>query len=588
MNSVSHVSETSMGSGGGPSPPKRGRQAGDSKEANNSHDEEDPASAPAGRAGSGSSSGGGSRGMHIFSPNRPMKQLHTSKHTYTKHFYFKIYANDWQTYVTSTGTPEQQTDIVGFMSWIPWQALCMYLSPNEYMRIVRDCSYAKVVDSKFQLEFKAVRTPFDTNSTDQAEANGNLQFEINRWDGLEKMLPFETVDVPFGGTPERYSTHIELITRLYGEGAFSQRPAAASTAWPATMRERGLTYRPSWRFGASGNQTAFGTMYRDVNRAICALPVGEYVTERLNTNAVKMGEGYCFNRTYKPKNGIIASASTAYSAPRNSQPTSSTRINIKERMKDSATAPANQDAAQYEALFPNFTSALGEASHIDPENFRSQSALQVGDGGSFIKSAASGVEFEGSGYPLNMKFGINGATTDRNYVWNTAAGFTQEPVITSASVDKDNVGYGYNNFMAWYAMADLENYSMFTSRNDPPIHHMPSMLIGAVPKTNKDNTIVNATLEFECTTSITIESQCVDPTYIQSTYVQVPEAGYALGFVDSYNFPNTTDGYNYLFGGKWMHNETDVMLRDPKYWNHNYARAGKPLFEPLPENTPTL
>nr|QVW56856.1 MAG: nonstructural protein [Ficedula parva ambidensovirus] len=540
------------------------------------------------------------RGGHIFPPDKPLKIQNKATHRFTKHFYFKIYANDWQRIQASDTTQ----DVIGFMSWIPWQALCMYLSPSEYMRLVRDSSYAKIKSADFQLEFKAVRTPFDTNSTDAAEANGNLQFEIQRWDGLEMMLPFETLDVGLGASPtlNRYKTYAELIERLYGGTAFSAAPSGTNT-WPATMRERGLTYRPLWRFNRAGDQaTAFGPLYRDVNAVISALPIGEYVTERLNTNQVKMGEGYCFCKSYKPKNGIIAAASSAFSAKHQAVSGVNTRINTKTRMRDEANnlAPTSVDSPQYGALWPVLnTTATVPATYISESMVpRVNQKLSFGGfnacpiGGQNRYCAATQCQDDATSLAY---FGDNnpGTPNPTNFaLWNTSdpSTFKQQQVISAdaTALTTDNFGYGYNNAMAWYQLADLENYAQFTSNQDPPIHHMPSMMLGAVPKTNKDNTIVNATLEFECTTSIEIETQYVDPTYFNCSFVGVPDGTYTTGYMDPASFPNGGSGDTKLFGGKWMHNEIDVVLRDPKYWVHNYGRAGKPLFADLPADVPTI
>lgn len=578
--------------------------------------ESSPAAALGGGGGGNSSSGGGGAlgGNHMFPPKMPLKHMNKYTKTFTKHFYFKIYANDWSVTPDSTGTRVQ-----GFMTYIPYQALCMYLAPEEYMKLVRDSNYCKIKEAKCQVEFKAVRTPFMANSTDTAEANGNLQFEIQRFDGLEKMLPFQVNDVPGrNGTPISAKSYAELIQRLYGYTAFGRLPTAAATArLPATMRERGLSWRPSWQFsfGASFQNTGTGSTYRDVNKEISSLPIGEYITDRLNTNQCKMGEGYCFNKVVRPKNGIITSASSAFSTARQ-EPAATTRINMKQRMRDPAPLTANPlpNDPQYAAIYPIVSTTTGGLSIADPNKLT----------GSLIPPS-------GSAAPLNAKAQFNistGTSSDPYYpvassgainpppapplnfsdVWNTTPVeernfITDTSTITgslSDSTTTDNFGYGYNNDMSWYALADLENYSMFTSRNEIPIHHMPSFMIGAVPKTNMDNSIVNATMEFEVTTAIEIECSDLDPTYINCAYdvlgesVAAPYTAEATRnppqtWIDSGFAPGTNDPNNgRLFGGKWQHNELDVMLRDPKFWNNQYGRAGKPLFELIPNATPNL
>lgn len=568
------------------------------------------ASASGGGGGGNSSSGGGGAlgGNHMFPPKMPLKHMNKYTKTFTKHFYFKIYANDWSVIGDTTGTRVQ-----GFMTYIPYQALCMYLAPEEYMKLVRDSNYCKIKEAKCQLEFKAVRTPFMANSTDTAEANGNLQFEIQRFDGLEKMLPFQVNEIPGrSGDPLSCKSYAELIQRLYGYTAFGRLPTAASTArLPATMRERGLSWRPSWQFsfGTSTQNTGTGSTYRDVNKEISSLPIGEYITDRLNTNQCKMGEGYCFNKVIRPKNGIISSASSAFSTARQ-EPNATTRINMKQRMRDPSPLtvnPASNDP-QYAAIYPiigltggitlNTTETQGLVIPPigAPTQINSYDNVNVATGTTANYAPSSGFTTNPPSNLFSTFFDLNAQAANFKPYLNTA---TVNSDTLNAVTTTDNFGYGYNNDMAWYALADLENYSMFTSRNEIPIHHMPSFMIGAVPKTNMDNSIVNATMEFEMTTAIEIECSDLDPTYINCAYDVLGESIAApftsqtrnppQSWIDSGFAPATGDPENgRLWGGKWQHNELDVMLRDPKFWNNQYGRAGKPLFEIIPNATPNL
>lgn len=516
-------------------------------------------------SGSGGGGGGAGAGAPLFPPGRPLKGINKHTKTFTKKFYFKIYANDWL--VNTVGTsPSSQTAITHFATYIPYQALCMYLSPQEYMEIVRGSHYCKVRDAKFELKFKAIRTPFDANSTDAAEANGNLQFEIQRWDGLETMLPFQTLD--FEGRSSAVVTprtdYTELITRLYGKKAFSHADAVEDNVWPATMRERGLSWRPTWIFPEGGfQQTSSGPMYRTINQYISSLPVGEYVTDSMNTNMAKTSDGYCFNKVVKPKNGLISFASSAASTtPAGEQGRRHTRINTKIRFQDTVmlqTSNPKVGSAQYESLFGG-----GDAT-----------PLKV------VTDTLPGFAHEGSTTGTQVRILSPGTLADNNSrpidFWRQDGNYGQAVAYdANAGSSDDSYGFGYNNGpMNYYSVANLENYTMFSSRNDPPIHHMESMCIGIVPKTNSDNSIVKATAEFECTTSITIDCEDTHPTYIQCAYANG-------SYVDNY----FTDPV--LYGGRWQHNELDVCLKDNKYWNGDYGLAAKPLFREYDIDTPLL
>lgn len=517
----------------------------------------------AGTGGSGSDGGGAAAGAPIFSPGRPLKSINSHTKTFTKKFYFKIYANDWiRTINGTTGVT-----ITHFATIIPYQALCMYISPQEYMEIVRGSHYCKVDSSSLELKFKAIRTPFDANSTDAAEANGNLQFEIQRWDGLEHMLPFQIVDLEGrgDGTVTPRTSYAELITRLYGTHAFATQDAAANYKWPATMRERGLSWRPRWSFDARApNQTTPSAgMYRAINKYISSLPVGEYITDSMNTNVAKMSEGYCFNKTYKPSNGIMSFNSSAVNT--SYVDNGRTRINTKIRFTDTITNTAAPvvGTSQYTSLFGGGGGAGGTDTVLD---LNGQTCRTI------------------SGTPNNLVQAPNAAAT-ANQVFNSTQNPPVKTFLTPPAANQgatgDDYGFGYNNEMQYYTTANLENYTFFNPSRDPPVKHMPSMMIGIVPKTNSDESIVNATAEFECTTSITVTCEDTHPTYMNCAYGGGYD-GYPTGYIDT-SFTN-----NILFGGRWQHNEKEVSLRDNKYWTGDYGLAGKPIFREYPGNAPLL
>nr|WQF02863.1 MAG: structural protein [Bee densovirus 5] len=547
-------------------------------------DIQDMETGSAGGEGGGTSGNGGARGgNHIFHPHKPMKLENHQTHTFTKHFYVKIYANDWHRFIP--GNEPGTTSLVGFMTVIPYQALCMYISPQEYLEIVRNNSYCKIEDSNFQLEFKAVRTPFDTNSSDQAEANGNLQFEIQRWDGLEKVLPFDTIDIQGVTVPGETPTYtepksyIELINRLYGL-SFNDTNTLDYN-FPATMRERGLSYRPRWKFNATPGNTSVGPLYRPINRYISSIPIGEYVTDSLNTNQAKMGEGYCFNKSYKPKNGILAMASSAYD-PQNFIRPGATQINIKNRMVDElATNAVSIPDCQYITVW--------NQSNTDVVGPNDQFKTVGVTCGSFLTNDNQKIQLRVPAIGDNT--GTCPTTEDVKLRYELTAPLLSQYIDSNGTKALTNVndcvGFGFENSLSYYTTANLENYQSFTSNNERPLHHMPSMMIGAIPKTNKNNTIVNATLEFEIRTSITIKCSSVHPTYMNMAIDTLGEAGAELTFVDPM-FRNALNPFENVYGGKWFHNEKDVLLREPKLWHLNYGRAAKPKFTGLPSNVPTL
>lgn len=576
-------------------------------------------------AGGGGAPGLAKGGNRIFHPQKPLKLMNHNTHVYTKSFYFKIYANDWLRF-TGDSPAVQNMDVLGFMTVIPYQALCMYMSPTEYIELIRNSSYAKIEHADFELEYKAVRTPFDANSTDTAEANGNLQFELKRWDGLEMMMPFKVVDT-VGAKPTTYSTvktYAELIRRLYGLSQYQLD--STSTEWPATMRERGLTWRPMWNFENTASPTSNqGPMYQNLNRLTSCLPVNEFVTEQINTNVTKMGDGYCFSKSYKPKNGILTMASSIYNPNQYTRFGGSTRINQKIRMHDNLPTPDNpiqNNSVQYVALYPTGTGLNVEktavVNSIEQETVpgivwdeATQPYTRANFNTDTQASAVSNIVTTPN-QPLYFSYDRErGPLNDTNYIWNSQSTTATNPKVNSnqpicintptvglveavtnvepnATATNDQFWFGYNQDLAAYAVRDLENFDAFTSNHDPPIHHMPSMLIGAIPKTNKDNTIVNATLEFEVKTRIVVKAQHTHPTYVNCAYAPIADDGVTAGFIDPV-FAALADNNNVIFRTRWQHNEHDVLLGDNlKYWDKSYGLAAKPTFQELPGTTPML
>lgn len=297
-------------------------------------------------------------GVAVLGYDRHLKASNFTFKRLCKRFSVKLYQNNWV--FTSGGTPPlNYRNLNGWMNVIPYQAVCLYISPQEYLSIVRDSSFAEIKESKFQMQLRGIRTPFTAGSTEVADANGNLGFDVMRFDGLEQCMPFTTADGAFGETPNEIRNYEELIGRLYGTTPLVNQPSTL----PASMIERGFTFRPQWTFSAQG-YTPPGLMSRNVTLYATTLPVMEYCTDLINSNQVKHGTGYCFNKSYKPKNGILTMAGTSgnslyYSTGEH------VRVKQPTRMEDQITvAPAKGDNVMNPLADQNFaTGSVGDLAH---------------------------------------------------------------------------------------------------------------------------------------------------------------------------------------------------------------------------------
>lgn len=283
--------------------------------------------------------------------NTHVKVRNTSIRKFQKRFMIKLYSNGWT--IQHGGVPPLDYKLYnGWMNYIPWHATCFYLSPQEYLNIVRNNSYATIKEAKFQMQLRGVRTPFTAGSSDIQDANGNLGFDICRFDRLEETMPFVVQDAPYGENPLEVSNYEDLVNRLYGSVSLSQNNAV--TGLPATMIERSITMRPMWEFSNSGYKAP--GMNRNINQLCTSIPVYNAMTDCINSNQVKYDTGYCFNQTYRPKNGVISCATTAF-APISYRSVDNVRVKQPTRLETTKNpAPLKAD---------NIMNPLVDQSYID-------------------------------------------------------------------------------------------------------------------------------------------------------------------------------------------------------------------------------
>lgn len=587
-------------------------------------------------------SGGGQQqdgGRPLF-PDGPFVGKNKCTKTFTKVFYLKLYANGMQEFIAEDGVPMR---VMGWQTVIPYQALSSYMTAQEYLSIVRNYGYAKIKHAAFQLEFCDIRTPFGVNLTEVAEANGNLQFEIQEFHGLEKMLPFQTVETNYPistiNDVKPLNNFSNWINKLYGSKPFSQDSTVRQkTDWPAEMYQRGLDMRPMWQFSPSNvaaREVGTGSMFRSYNQHITALPFGKHATRRVNTNVAKVG-GVYFNRVYSPKNGIITAAPTAFDTKYEQyKPGRFTRINQPIKMDDmnarnpypyqdpskpQYTSNWFQDAINAITSFSANTEVVSKVDGVIGQNVKyiddntySNMALRVCStvnvpNPPLAEARIAGVDVQTTGTcgpsatQNNLDIRREGIETPRIVdLFNfpeanllTGVNHSDKTVLRDISPVREKAtnnvrdvdGYGYSNDIEFYSRATLENYSVWTSRNQPPIHHMPSWLIGIVPKTTgpqDTSDIVHATATFLCKTAITID--CSEDSLLTTNFSYNYDVNQ---WQDPILAAEGTDVPNYLYNGKWQHNETDVFLREDKAHTLDYARAAKMGFVRFDNTEPTL
>lgn len=508
-------------------------------------------------------------GAPIYPVSRPFKGMNKTTVHFTKTFQFKIYNSDWQLIADDNGG----VNLRGFMNTIPWDRLCMYLSPDEYQSVIKDCHYAKLVETGFQMCYLTTRTPFLANATDPAPANGNLDFSLVRWDGLEQMMPFTEWDYTEAGqTPIIRLSSQELIGRLYGI-ALSQLNDANSLG--ATMQQRGISTYPRWRFQSQATMTANGpssalTPHGSLNNLVATLPVFEYKTDQISTLAQK---NYCFNKTHKPKNGVLGFAPSIFTDTYRT-PLGFAQINSKVPLSDSGLRTSNAVANNDPQFAQAFNNGAAPTVTVLRADAKPRGTIQEGGANTpWWLMTSDTPQAAGSAKPAKLWIRTPAGST--NAFFEGAENVVEVSAASNGTVPP-TFGYGSLDTMKYYSVARIENYSLHTSRNDPPIHHLPSMMIGAIPKRNLDNTFIEGIHEFEIKTHCTVTLDSCHPLYYNLAQVAVTEPGFTIGqYIDPIVGPLGTPG---IMGARWQNNETDVMLYDNKYAIPAYGRAAKMQF----------
>ncbi|AAU12255.1 viral protein [Dendrolimus punctatus densovirus] len=177
---------------------------------------------------------------------------------------------------------------------IPWERLLMYVSEGELLRLMRDYTALKVEEVVCEVYSLGVRLPFVTSATTSSVANANAQYPIG-------CFHFDNAyEIQYDATQVN-----DVINKALGaEWKNSTRPdTPVSTQWSETFP----------------NISASSTS-RDISNPVIVnypLPFGvtnvpkdvgiyDYVEIKNGTTAY----GKCWEKRFKPKNGILYAEST--------------------------------------------------------------------------------------------------------------------------------------------------------------------------------------------------------------------------------------------------------------------------------------
>lgn len=156
------------------------------------------------------------------------------------------------------------------------------------------------------------------------------------------------------------------------------------------------------------------------------------------------------------------------------------------------------------------------------------------------------------------------------YTLNTAGDYEAYAEYTATPSDENAFFNGIGNAPDEYAYnaGSIENYSVHTSRNDPPIHHLSSIWFGVDPQFDVLGKPIEGQTFIEVKTMMDIDFQ----------------QGHAINqnWATNQNFTFT----NFQQCRNFQTNDTDLLLHDHKIWLNSYHIGGKPIFSPADYTTP--
>lgn len=264
----------------------------------------DQGAAASGGSGANSVAMQSEKGMPLLGPENHHDYLTNTSRVFTKTFQFYIINQNWQTFQMpdKRATPLQfNTRVIPYFVFM-WDLIMWYLSPTEYIDMIRTGRYSKIVASVFQIDYCSHMQTFTTNQADATTAgNGNLS-HIRVFRDFNQRKAFTVLDIT-NGKPELEEGHSKLRNKLYGTQKFLNTSTGTQDI-AAVDGPRQYTHLPAMMTQADQSDLLLEQNITSVNML-------KATNEKFDTTQ----HGYSIPITYKPKQSIMAvgpSANTGF------------------------------------------------------------------------------------------------------------------------------------------------------------------------------------------------------------------------------------------------------------------------------------
>lgn len=193
---------------------------------------------------------------------------------------------------------------------IPWERLLMYISEGELLRLFRDYTAVKVDEVICEVYSLGVRLPFVTSATTSSVANANAQYPIGCFH----------FDQAYQTLYDQNAVQDIINKALGAEWKNFNRPAQpVTTEWSETFPN--ISASSTSRDISNPVSVLYPIPY-NVSNVPKDVGIYDYVDIKNGTTAY----GKCWEKRFKPKNGIIYAESTLMGTPGTNTPEGGTNF----------------------------------------------------------------------------------------------------------------------------------------------------------------------------------------------------------------------------------------------------------------------
>lgn len=243
--------------------------------------------------GGGGKGSSGIRGTVQMPPGKRIKR-NINYQTYTQMYKFRINASLMEYQLESNALPNSSSWAIRFPYHdLPVEHLGFFLQNEEILKILRECTSAKVISCKVQVYAKQAQLPFVTGTTVTALANNNIGYYLNK------------IHPDFGRVRQGTLNPTPFVVGTCWGSHISQLPTSVSftTANLGQLGATHVTRNLDQRFIYRGLTNVANTGVDNIFNYLEQIPpIEKYIEKRWNAS---FNEGLFCEWEYQPEDGLF-------------------------------------------------------------------------------------------------------------------------------------------------------------------------------------------------------------------------------------------------------------------------------------------